>query len=187
MGFLFLKMKSVNSVWRLSLNPGFELSVGAGERVKVGQVIAKKGKRKVRSMVGGLVEEVDKRRLSISFKAKRIEGEGIGKKRAWGKLVVLLGSDSPRNQLTIDFQGKVILVEELTPSLLAKAKALGVKGVVGFSVDFSPKKSTIKTLAVLHLGKRGLGGRLSWWKKMEGRMCLVDAQNGQLLIGEDFD
>jgi hypothetical protein len=174
------------------LSPGVRLLVKNKDKIEVGQVVAEKRTEeadtagKIYSPVSGEAEETGDGKLKIRFKARRFSGRGIGSRRGWGKLVVLLNLPFSRQLLTSDFKDKVLLVKEITPSFVRKAKVLGVAGIASFSIDFWEKKPTMDVLAVVILDSSLVKQSSSWWKKMEGKTCLVDAKGNQLLVGEKF-
>jgi hypothetical protein len=180
----------VDSAWRLSLSPGVRPLVENKDKVAVGEAVAEKKTkegvvRKIYSPVSGEVEEIDDGKLKVHFKARRFPGKGIGISRGWGKLAVLLDLPFSRQLLTSDFEKKVLLVEKLTPSFIRKAKVVGVAGIAGFSIDFWERRPIMDILPVIILDSSFQDRGSSWWKKMEGRTCLVDAKGNQLLVVEN--
>jgi len=129
-------------------------------------------------MAQALVVEVDKKGTKkVGFKAKKIEGRGIGKGNCWGELVFL--GDQNFTVLNASHQGKIIFLENIDAFVLSKAKALEVEGLIGLEIDKNLKKDNYPLPILLVADGKKLSLAI---REAKGVKCLLDINNNCLLI-----
>ncbi len=163
------------TLWVVNLPEETDVLVESGQMVSEDQTLAENKNCQIKAPVSGKVSEIDERKIKLEFKSEKVSGKGLGEGRQWGELV----SFPELNYSTLDssFRGKIVLTSDvnITSHLVAKAKALGVSGLV----------VTEQTELGINWGIPGLqvdkaGAKLI--KKGNGVKCLLDADNGCLLI-----
>lgn len=85
------------------------------------------GEEMILAPVSGYIDKIEREFLTLKFSAQVFVGKMAFGKDAWGELSLFGGEFF---SLSLETKGKVLLMDLLTPVLLAKMEALGAAGVV---------------------------------------------------------
>ncbi len=105
-----------------------------GEIVKVDEynnvylASIEKIRREILSPIESVVTEISPEGLTLEFKAEEFLGMGLSEGRVWGKNGVKEAGDV--GDLSMADNGKIIILNELSPLIVAKAEVIGVAGLV---------------------------------------------------------
>ena len=129
--------------------------------------------------VDGVIKLPEEGRVVIEFRAAKVEGEGVGADKAWGragdgKMIERL------NDITTDLAGRIIMMPKVEETMLMKAEVVGVAGVL----TRESVEEWETNLPILKLGPKDwdvladeFGERKTFW-------CLINAAAGRLLVVE---
>lgn len=102
----------------------FRLSELQKNNFKVGDTVEK---GEMGSPVGAIIVNIIKNKIVLEFTAKKIQGVGAGGGKIWADgLKIILN----REELTFEAKDKIIVDESGDIATLAKAKAVGARGIV---------------------------------------------------------
>lgn len=177
-GYSPLLLEQVNrmaqALWILRLPVKAKIFVSSGEVISLGDKLAERGKKKYLAPATGKIVRVSKREIELQFKAKKIAGRGIGKGHCWGEVVVA----QDFTQLNIACQGKIAFLKQINNLIIAKAKTLGVRGLICLELNGELKSDhSLPVLLVADESKLALA-----LKEVKGVKCLLEAEKGYLLI-----
>jgi len=183
------------------------LKVGLGQTVKAGQILAgkktflekkevvapKEGEiyaldrqkgiltlrqkekiKKITSPVSGKVAKIEKDSITLTVTGKVIPLLSCQGKTVFGPLENFF---SPLFALSCDQQGKILIVNEITPSLVAKSIALNIKGLIGLKKEQEPTPREISW------GIIDKDNFLSL-KKESGKLLILDPQQKKAALIE---
>lgn len=167
----------VKALWVLKLPQDSNILVSQGDKVSKGDTLAKKEEKIFTSPAEGEVLKTGNNKIEIQFKAEKIKGKGIGGKHQWGQLCY---NEVDFSSLDESYQNKVILTRATDRLFLVKAKTLGVKGIICYSLN--AEESSIDEQCPLVLSIEEDDIVLTKLKKANGIVCLLDATNNCLLI-----
>lgn len=165
------------TVWVANLPDNNKVLVKKDDQVTSNQILAKTETKEIKAPTAGRVVEVENKKIKLELEMDKISGQGANKFHAWGKI-----NCQPKvnySQLNSEYQNQILVIEAqcLTSHLAAKAKALGVKGIIVYNGEVESKDWPLPLLTVEKES-------LDLIKKKEGVKCLLDAQNNCLLVPE---
>jgi len=135
-------------------------------------ILLKKKKKFLKAPAAGEVLAAGRGKIKIRFSAEQFLGkEGEGKS-VWGEIFVLRKDFTGITKMV---KGRIVFTQKASSLLAVKAKVLGARGIVAFRKG--AEKLSLPFL--LFSPKRGIKEEL---KKREGRVCLLDPVNKQLLV-----
>ena len=120
--------------------------------------------KKIISPVSGKVVKIEKRGITLTVKGKVFSLLSCQGKTVFGSLESF---SSPLFALNCDQRGKILLVNKITPSLMAKSMALNIKGLIGL------RKAQETTLKEISWGIVDKEDFLSL-KKEPGKLLVLD-------------
>lgn len=166
----------VKALWVLNLPQNSKILVSPDNEVVPDDELAKTKGKVFKSPIKGKVVGAEKGKVKLEFRAEKIEGKGWGKGHQWGKLVFL--PQITFIDLDQSHQDKIVFIKEIDSILIAKAKALGIKGIVCYSLIEGGES----LLSILVIGTDDK--QVSVIQKAEGKNCLLDLNNNCLLIAQ---
>lgn len=132
--------------------------------------------REIKSPVKSIVKRVKDNKIVLEFKAKKIMGQMIKGNRSWGEL-----GESMINKISdlgSGFRDKILLTNIDDDSLVNKAEALGVSGILYFG-DRIWNLNDKESPAVLKIDAETADFLL---KKCCGNRALINGDKGKLLV-----
>ena len=163
------------TLWVLHLPKRAKLLVKKGDKISLGDQLARTKKRVFKSPAKGEVVEADKGKIKLQFKTEKVSGKGITGQRCWGKLAFLPELDFVN--LSIDQKGRIIFINNVNRLLLTKAAALGIGGVICCHLNEELEEELIPLLIVDESDQIKL-----MIERAEGVKCLLDPANSCFLI-----
>jgi len=142
------------------------------------EILIGKEEEKLISPVSGTVAKAGKGEIQISFLAQELKGEGLGEGVGWGRLTVL--ENQLLATLSADHEGQVLVVEEISASLIEKGRALGVVAFIAFAKESELTQSSLPVL--IFSFKKGKKGTRLELISLAGQYCFVSPANNQILI-----
>lgn len=139
-----------------------------------------KGKEvEVISPVDGLIRLPEKGRVVVEFRAVKFEGEGRGVDKSWGQA----GRQAVVERLadvSVDFEGRIVLVSRLDELMSLKMEAVGVAGIVAKEVA----EEVETDMPILKVSPRDWVKLNEEFSKNKVFRCLLNAGAGRLLVVE---
>ncbi len=136
-------------------------------------------KKSIFSPVDAKVAKIDEENLVLEFRAEEYPGVGVVEGRVWGSNGLKFAEHL--TDLSIKDKGRIILVDELTPSILIKAEVVGVVGVVVIDSGVDESDNIISDLPILKVdGDKFF--RLRKYAVDEDMRVLLNASSGRLLL-----
>lgn len=136
-------------------------------------------KKEIISPVAGLIDKIEKDKLSIGFEAIEFKGKGLNESKAWGDF-----DFREINQISdLDYQqeGKVILCHKLDPCLVIKADVVGVVAII-YRLSENNGVRIESDLPILGVDE-GEWDNILWRAKgKSGVRALVNAKLGRVLL-----
>ncbi|MFH1601605.1 MAG: hypothetical protein ABIB61_01475 [Candidatus Shapirobacteria bacterium] len=156
----------------------------AGEIIRIDkdkgflEILVGKEKEELAAPLSGTITKASGGEIAISFPAQEFKGQGLGSGVGWGKLTYLPVVSLP--DLNIKHQGQVLLVEEISSSLVEKGAALGVSAFIAFSKELDLEDSSLPVLTLeVKSGKKSSNLKI---ELLAGQFCFVDPAHNQVLV-----
>lgn len=163
--------------WIVRLFDGSNLHVKTGDYVNKGYRLLSIATKEVRSPVNALVVKISEEKIVLEFEAVEFKGDGVVDGKVWGESDFEIVNEI--NKINFEYNGKVVLTEEISQSFLTKAQVLGVVAIITVKNDFNFAKINT-SLPILVLDK-------TEWSKLKeyggkNRQLLINTKLERLLI-----
>lgn len=134
--------------------------------------------KNIYSPVNAKVSKIDDQNLVLEFRTEEYPGVGLTEGKVWGRNGLKFAEHM--TDLSVRDSGRVILVDELLPAMLVKAKVVGIVGVVVIDSGVNDDKIN-SDLPILKVdGDKFF--RLRKYAVDEDMRVLLNASSGRLLL-----